>query len=338
MDRNRELSSLLNDLLLRIVKMPHDKRSSFYKILENIEKLALISPDSEDLKLTNNSLKELRKSIKVFEPYRDVRKVCLFGSARTNKEVQEYQMAKEFANLITRQGFMLITGAGSGIMEAGNCGAELNTSFGLNISLPYEQKPNLFIPENRLIEYKYFFVRKIVFVKESDATVLFPGGFGTFDEGYENFVLLQTGKCSPRPIIMLEHPDNNYWQKWLDFTKEQMLANGFIDKDDLSLFKIKKDVQEAVNEITNFYKVYHSLKYEKNFTCIRLNHALSETVIRELNLKYKDILKQGKIVQYVGNDKMPCEEYPDKPRLCFDFNRFNYNKLIGMIDFINQSA
>jgi len=339
MEENKELRSLINDLFLKIEKMPNDQQYYFYKILENIEKLATNPHDLGDLKLTNTAIKELRRSLKIFEPYRDIRKVCLFGSARTKTNVKEYAMAKEFASQITKRGFMLITGAGSGIMEAGNSGAELNSSFGLNIKLPYEQRPNAYVPESRLMEYKYFFVRKIVFIKESDATVLFPGGFGTLDEGFENLVLLQTGKCAPRPIILIEDPATNYWQEWLHFIKTQMLTtNEFINADDLSLFKIKTNVNEAVEEILNFYRVFHSLKYVKDFACLRLNQALPASVIKELNLKYKSILKQGEIVQYLDNVFMPCEKYPDKPKLCFSFDRFNYNTLIEMIYFINQSV
>ncbi|MFA4989025.1 MAG: LOG family protein, partial [Candidatus Omnitrophota bacterium] len=192
----------------------------FREILSTALKLGRESGDRGDLKLVNNALKELRYSFKIFSPYRKVKKVIIFGSARSKDSSAEYRMAEEFSRQMSARGYMIVTGGGPGVMEAGNRGAEPGREFALNIRLPFEQKPNPYIDEkDKIINFKYFFTRKLTFVKETDATALFPGGFGTLDEGFEMITLMQTGKSRPRPIILMEPEGSNYWSSWMNFVK-----------------------------------------------------------------------------------------------------------------------
>ena len=230
------------------------------EILTTAIKLGKESNDKGDLKLVNNALKELRYSFKIFSPYRNVKKVIIFGSARSKNSSAEYKMAEEFAKKLTEKGYMVVTGGGPGVMEAGNKGAKEGKDFALNIRLPFEQKPNPYIDEkDKIINFKYFFTRKLIFVKETDATALFPGGFGTNDEGFEMLTLIQTGKSKPRPIVLMEPRGSRYWADWKHFVNNQLLKNGFIDKKDFNLFRIVKSVDEAIKYIEDFYRIYHSI-------------------------------------------------------------------------------
>jgi len=211
------------------------------EMLVTIAKIGEEKMDIGDMKLVNTTLKELRYAFKVFSAYRDRRKVTIFGSARTNPSDREYKIAEAFAKAAADSSFLVITGSGPGIMEAGNKGAGTAHSFGVNIRLPFEQQPNPYIAgDSKLVNFKYFFTRKLMFIKESDATVLLPGGFGTMDEGFEVMTLFQTGKCRPMPIIMLEPAGGTYWKKWLTFIKKGILDMGYISEDDLKIFKIMR--------------------------------------------------------------------------------------------------
>lgn len=310
------------------------------EMLTTFAKLALETEDIGDIKMINTALKELRYSFKLFAPYRDTRKVCMFGSARTAENIDEYRMAYEFSNKITQMGYMIITGAGSGIMEAGNRGAVLNSSFGVNIKLPFEQTPNSYIAHNeKLMTFKYFFNRKVIFIKESDATVLFPGGFGTHDEAFETLTLIQTGKCSPRPIVLLAAPDNDYWDHWMEFIQKKLFDQNFISLDDLSLFTITSNVDQAIEEIINFYRIYHSVRYLRDqTTIIRLNAELSDSTLAHLTHEFQDIIVSGGI-EKVHPDQLDInsEQFPDKHLIIFKFDRFHYGRLIQLIRQINSS-
>ncbi|NQY73474.1 MAG: TIGR00730 family Rossman fold protein [Candidatus Margulisbacteria bacterium] len=306
--------------------------------LFSLIKMAKEHHDSLDWRLIRTFLNELRDSFKVFTPYRDIRKVCMFGSARTKPQDPEYKMAELFAKKITHEKYMVITGAGSGIMEAGNKGAHKDKSFGVNINLPFEQDANPYIAfDTKLVSYKYFFTRKLMFTKESDAAVLFPGGFGTLDEGFESLTLIQTGKSKPRPVLLMSTPDNMFWEQWVKTIKKQLLEQGLISEQDLKLFKIVKNVDEAVNIILNFHRIYHSVIFSDGYCIIRLNQSLSDNNIQELNDLYKDIIISGKIT---SAGPLPIEkrfkEFLDKPRLGFNFDNFSFGRLTQMIDTINQ--
>lgn len=308
------------------------------EILTTTVKLGMESQDKGDLKLVNNALKELRYSFKIFSPYRNIRKVIIFGSARSKKESAEYKMAEEFSRKLTKRGYMIVTGGGPGVMEAGNKGSETGKDFALNIRLPFEQKPNPYIHEKeKLINFKYFFTRKLIFVKETDATALFPGGFGTQDEGLEMLTLIQTGKSRPRPVVLMEPKGSFYWSAWMDFVNNQLVKEGFIKKEDLSIFRIVKSVDQGIKYIEDFYRVYHSLRYVLGLTVLRLNREISDDRLKLINREFKDILTSGEIKVALPTEKEVLEkEFLNLPRLAMNFNLRDYGRLFEMIHLINK--
>jgi uncharacterized protein (TIGR00730 family) len=307
-------------------------------IIATAIKLGMETSDIGDLKLVNNALKELRYSLKIFTPYRDTKKVAIFGSARTAPSAPEYVLAERFAKEITKKGYMVVTGGGPGIMEAGNKGAAKGKDFALNIRLPFEQKPNPYINEKeRLINYKYFFTRKLLFIKETDATVLLPGGFGTHDEGFELLTLVQTGKARPRPIVLLEPETSSYWKLWKNFIDKELAEKGFISKEDFNLFYIANTVDDAISYIDRFYSVYHSIRYVSEFTVLRLNRQISKKRLASLNKTFKSIISKGKIIcSGPLEQEKRNKEYLELPRLVMRFDRRGYSKLFDMIHCINN--
>src|SRR5213076_3194381 len=244
-----------------------------------------------DLKLINRSIKEMRYTAKVFAPFQHLRKVAVFGSARTSADSPEFKVAKDFAREMVAQNFMVITGGGDGIMGAAQRGAGREHSFGLNIRLPFEQRANETIHgDPKLINFNYFFTRKLNFVKETHALALFPGGFGTMDEGFEVLTLMQTGKARIIPVVMLDRPDGGYWETWMKFLTEHLFKFGYIDEDDFRLFKIVPNVADAVAEIVNFYSVYQSARWVGQELVIRIARKLSAGAVAELNEKFVDIV------------------------------------------------
>ena len=295
--------------------------------------------DRGDLKILNTTLKELRWAFRVFRPYRSVRKVSIFGSARTPKQQAAYQTAKQFGKLMAESGWMVITGGSSGIMQAGNEGAGRANSFGMNIRLPFEQAANPEIQNDRkLINFKYFFTRKLIFVKESDAICLFPGGFGTLDEGFEALTLVQTGKMMPRPIVLVESKGGSYWRSWLAFMRQSLLRTKMIDPSDMNLFQVAGSAQEAHDLIANFYRNYHSMRFVGDHLVIRLKEKPSSKTLEKINRSFKDIVLKGKIEisgPLAAESSEP--ELARLPRLVFHYDRRSYGRLKQMIDFINES-
>ncbi len=296
--------------------------------------------DRGELKILNSTLKEFRYAFKVFDRYADRRKVSIFGSARTPVESPVYQHTKRFAARLAERGFMVITGAGPGIMRAGNEGATREKSFGVNIRLPFEQEPNDIIAgDEKLINFKYFFTRKLSFVKESDAIVLFPGGFGTLDEGFETLTLLQTGKCDPLPVVMMDVPQGNYWTEFDEYVRSTLLRKGLIAPADLNLYRYTTDVEKAVAEIETFYRNYHSMRYVEDLVIMRLNKPPTPALIERLNQDYKDILVAG------ASFEIPTTPHPAErneptdvlalPRVTFRFVRKQFGRLRRLIDEIN---
>lgn len=309
----------------------------FRQMFTTVIKLHLDQADEFDLHLLNTALKELRHAFRIFQRYREIPKVTVWGSARVKPDSREYQLAENFAKLIVKHGYMVITGGGGGVMEAGNRGAG-DKSFAVNISLPNAQKPNPFIARGeKLIEFKYFFTRKLIFVKESNATVLFPGGFGTNDEAFEILTLFQTGKGSPRPILLINTPGSSYWKNWLNFVKKELVGGKFISKDDLNLFRIVNSAEDAVREIVNYYRVYHSIRFVGPQTILRLNQELTADQIKELNKKFADILLDGEIVSGGPTaEEIKDKDCPNLPRLIMHFDRHRYGRLSEMIRLINR--
>lgn len=329
-----------DNLISKLAKLfsSPDTEELLREILTTAVKLGLESHDKGDIKLVNNALKELRYSFKIFSPYRDVKKVIIFGSARSSNTSPEYKMAEEFSRKITAKGYMVVTGGGPGVMEAGNKGAKPGKDFALNIRLPFEQKPNPYIDEKqRLINYKYFFTRKLTFIKETDATTLFPGGFGTNDEGFEALTLVHTGKSKPIPILLMQPKGSTYWSDWKCFLNNQLVRNGFINKEDLDLFKIIGNVNEAIKYIENFYRIYHSIRYTSGLTVLRLNRKLSDKTLKLINQQFKDILTEGSInLSPPTKEEIQKKEYLDLPRLVMKFNQRDYGRLLELIRVINR--
>ena len=291
-----------------------------------------------DLKLINRSLKDLRYAAKVFAPFQKFRKVAVFGSARIPPGEPEAKVAEDFARRMVAQKYMVITGAGDGIMGAAQLGASREHSFGLNIRLPFEQRPNAVIDgDPKLINFNYFFTRKLNFVKETHAFALFPGGFGTHDETFEVLTLMQTGKARIIPVVMLDRPEGIYWESWMKFLNDHLLKNGFISPEDFAFFRIVHDVDEAVAEIMRFYKVYHSARWVGEEYVMRLCRRLPDEVIVDLNEKFSDILRSGKIVQGTAlrQEKNEPESW-ELPRLIFTPYRRNFARFRQLIDAINS--
>ncbi|MFH0876706.1 MAG: TIGR00730 family Rossman fold protein [Candidatus Omnitrophota bacterium] len=330
----------LDNLIDELVRQCSGAQSGYLmrEILTTAVKLGKESSDAGDLKLVNNALKELRYSFKIFSPYRDVKKVIIFGSARSKTTSAAYKMAEEFAQKLTAKGYMIVTGGGPGVMEAGNKGSRVGREFALNIRLPFEQMPNPYIDEkDKIINFKYFFTRKLIFVKETDATALFPGGYGTNDEGFEMLTLIQTGKSKPRPVVLMEPKGSTYWSAWKHFVNSQLVKNGFIRKEDLNLFHIASTVDEAIGYIEDFYRVYHSIRYVSGLTVLRLNKEISAKTLKLVNLKFKDILTSGEIKVSPPIDKeIVSGEHLSLPRLVMNFNLRDYGRLVEMIAMINR--
>src|SRR5213596_2070508 len=292
-------------------------------VVENALKLLHDVEDRGDVRVIQTAIRELRYAFKLFAPYSQTRKVTIFGSARTQPNKTEYKQAVEFARKITSAGFMVITGAGPGIMQAGHEGAGPEKSFGANIRLPWEQAANPIIQHNKkLITFKYFFTRKLTFVRHSEAIVLFPGGFGTLDEGYEALTLMQTGKSRLMPLVLIDRPGGTHWKTWDKNIREHLLRNQLIAEDDLHLYQITDDTDQAVRSITRFYRNYHSMRFVKDLLVIRLNHAPSDSAVRGLNEDFADIVMGDKIrVIEATPEKEEDKDVPELPRIAFGFNR-----------------
>ena len=284
-----------------------------------------------DLKMYNRSLKELRYAARLFAGYRQFRKVSIFGSARTAPEAPEARAAERYAHRMSEEGFMTITGGGAGIMGAAQRGAGAENSFGLNIRLPFEQGANVTINgDPKLINFNYFFTRKLNFMKESHAIALFPG--------FEALTLLQTGKAKMIPLVLVDEPNGHYWETWEAFMRGHLLKLGLISEEDFSLFRLTRDVEEAVAETVGFYKVYQSSRYVGQQMIIRLAHRLTDATVEDLNERFGDILRAGRFVQGTALRQEKNEpEFADLPRLIFTPNRRNFGRMRLLIDAINTS-
>ena len=316
-----------------------DLRTLLYRdIFLNALKCQRDELDILDLKIINRALAEFRHAACVFKPYRRFRKVSIFGSAREPKGSPYYELAVRFAHHLVEKGFMVITGAASGIMKAGIEGAGLRNSFGVNILLPFEKGLAKIIRDDpKVVRFKYFFTRKIFFVMEADAVTLFPGGFGTHDEGFEVLTLLQTGKAPPMPVILMELPGENYWETWDRFIRRQLLARGFISAEDLSFYKITRSPEEAIDWITSYYSTYHSLRQVRDKLVIRLEKELKDAHVRRLNDMFQDLIESGKIFKTRALPEEKDEpNLRSKPRIAFAYNRKSAGRLNEMILTINE--
>jgi len=310
------------------------------QIRETADKLLRDGAARGDVKLVNTALKELRYAFKVLAPYRHMRKVSIFGSARLPPSDPAYQAAVKFGRLAAEANWMVITGAASGIMEAGHEGAGREKSIGVNILLPFEQEANPIIRgDAKLMHLKYFFTRKLLFVKESDAVALFPGGFGTQDEGFEVLTLVQTGKSQLIPIVMVDAPGGDYWLHWQKFVTDVLLPRGLISPADLALFKVTDSMEEAIREVLGFYRVYHSMRYVAGDLLLRLKHAPSAELLDRIRTEFHDIVVGG---TFEMTKALPAEANDvavrELPRLRFRFDRKSLGRLRMLVDVINRET
>ncbi|GIX04645.1 MAG: Rossman fold protein, TIGR00730 family [Planctomycetaceae bacterium] len=308
------------------------------ELRQTIDKLERDRASRGDLKILSRALRELRYAFKVFSPYRRNKKVTVFGSARTPPEHPDYQLSVQFGRRMANAGWMVITGAGGGIMEGAHVGAGQAMAMGVNILLPFEQEANYIISKDeKLVTFRYFFTRKLMFVKETHAVALFPGGFGTQDELFETLTLLQTGKRDLLPVVCIDHSGGTYWKTWYDYVRQELLGRRLISPEDLSLFKITDDLDNAISEILHFYAVYDSMRYVQDRLVIRLKYPPSQELLDRLNVEFADLLTSGKI------ERVPTHpfEYDDDhvrhlPRIALRFNRRSPGRLRQMIDVLNR--
>lgn len=316
------------------------KGDIYAQMRRTVERLEADGTTRGDLKILSKTLSELRYAFRVFQPYRRRRKVTVFGSARTKPEHPNYQQAVAYARAMAGHGWMTITGAGHGIMEAGHVGAGIDLSMGLNIHLPFEQSANPIIEgDPKLVTMKYFFTRKLMFVKECSAVTSLPGGFGTLDETLEVLTLLQTGKQTMLPVVLLDAPGGDFWRHFGEFVTRTLLADGLISNDDESLFLITDSLESAVEETLKFYRVYHSLRYVGDHLVLRISQRLSPEDLDSLNSEFADIVVAGKIEQVEALPEERNEpELVTLPRLRLQFNRKQLGRLRKMINRINETC
>jgi uncharacterized protein (TIGR00730 family) len=320
--------------------VPEHRSTLITEIKETADKLAADGATRGDLKILSRVLRELRYAFKVFTPYRRQFKVTVFGSARTAREHPAYVQSVEFGRRMAEAGWMVVTGAGSGIMEGAHVGAGQEMSMGVNIMLPFEQESNAVISrDQKLVHLKYFFTRKLLFVKEVHAVALFPGGYGTQDEGFETLTLVQTGKRDPMPIVLVDEPGGTYWTAWYRFITDELLRRELISEADLALFKVTDSVDEAVREIIGFYSTYNSMRYIRDRLVLRLNREPSDALVERLNHEFTDILEEGRIAKTaVHRLESDDEHLKNLPRLTLMFNRRDFGRLRQMIDVLNRDV
>jgi uncharacterized protein (TIGR00730 family) len=327
-----------------LISEKEDRRANVADLVQTIketaDKLAVDGSTRGDLKILSRTLRELRYAFKVFSPYRRQRKVTVFGSARTQSDEPAYLQAVELGRVMAEAGWLVVTGAASGIMEAGHRGAGREASMGLNIMLPFEQSANPVIAgDPKLVHMKYFFTRKLMFVKECDAVVCLPGGFGTLDEAMEVITLLQTGKRDMIPVVLLDPPGGQYWPALIDFVNNHLLKARMISPDDSHLYKVTDSYEAARDEVLQFFRVYHSMRYVKQDLVLRLREPLHPLLLEAINAEFIDLLADGDFQQ---REALPLErdeaELAKFPRLVFHFNRRNLGRLRALIDVINRGS
>jgi uncharacterized protein (TIGR00730 family) len=313
----------------------------FTEMIASLYRLSQQDPTSGDMTLFKRSMAELRYAQRVFAPYRNMRKICIFGSARTRPPAPIYECARNFARLMTEAGFMTITGAGDGIMSAAQHGAGAAQSFGLNILLPFEQRPNEVIRDDpKLVTFRYFFTRKLTFLREASAVAVFPGGFGTLDEALEVLTLMQTGKARLIPLVFVDQPGGTFWKSFVHYVSEYLGSSKLISPEDFHLFKLTNSLTEARDEILRFYANFHSYRFVGPYLVIRLQRALSEARLALLKKEFLSIIDPpGEMFQ---SQALPQEanepEIAHLPRLCLTFNRIHFGFLRLLLDRLNDEA
>jgi hypothetical protein len=329
---NAPLQESAQTLLEHFGELSPHKKAIFY------EALRLVSEEHNvaDMKMMSKVLRETRRGLKVFRPYQTARKVSIFGSARTPASNPRYAQVRDCAAALRDKGFMIITGGGGGMMQAANEGAGFEHSFGINISLPMEQRPNPIVEGSpRHFYCQYFFTRKLFFLKESDAVILTPGGFGTLDETFETLTLLQTGRNPPMPVVLLEAPGEDYWGPFMRSWVRRLINDGLISPDDQHLMFHTDNIHAAVKHIYHFYENYHSFRYADDWVVLRLLNPLSDDSVERLNAEFDDVLYTGRIEQLYQWPESDDECYSHMPRLRFHLDRHRTNVLPQLIRRMN---
>lgn len=323
-----------------IIQLAGGKASSFesdliFQQIQNSLKMLAEGHDIGQLKLITRSLKEMRYAYRIFNAYGGARRISIFGSSRTPEDHPDYRLAKEFSALMVHEGWMCMTGAANGIMKAGHEGSKKESSFGLSIRLPFESTSNEIIEgDPKLIIFRYFFTRKLMFMSHSDALAAFPGGFGTMDELFEALTLLQTGKASIVPIVLLEGTPGQYWKHWERYILDYFLDNGWIGEEDVHFYYLAHSAEDAKQHVQKFYRRYHSSRYVKDQLVIRLHEPLHPDQLDLLNEKFSSLVQSGKMV--LSNPFPEENELLDLPRLSFHHTRRQFGKIRALIDQINS--
>ena len=300
-------------------------------------RLAEEHTDSLDLKLARAAMAEMAEAFRVFRPYRQAPKVTFFGSARTLPDDPLYDQTRRLAERLAEHGWMVVTGAGPGIMAAAMEGAGREQSLGVNIRLPHEQGANEFIAQDpKLVEMRYFFTRKLMLIKESDGYAVLPGGFGTLDEAFELLTLLQTGKAQPAPLVLLDVPGGSYWQGWEHFLEGEVMSRALVSPEDRALFTVTSDVDEAVTEILGFFRNYHSCRWVGDLLVMRLRQAPTRPQLAALSEQFADIITSGSIrpTKPLAPERS-TQDYLELPRVALRFDRIHYGRLRQLIDALN---
>ncbi len=335
--RDPELASLLTALLERAeaVYGPSDGGGFLGDIVSTCLRYAGPETSRAELKLIQGALRDMRRAFRAFAPYRDVRKVAVFGSARTTPGSADWEQARRFSERIVERGWMVITGAGGGIMAAAQGGAGRDSSFGVNIRLPFEQDANAVIAgDPKLVNFRYFFTRKVTFIKEAHALALFPGGFGTHDEGFETLTLIQTGRSEILPMVFVDEPGGSYWGDWRTYVESHLRQRGLISDEDMALFRVTDDVNEAVDEVIQFYRNYQSSRFVGDQLVLRVRRAPGDEQLESLNDEFRDLLVRGRI-EVGGPLEAEADDVPELPRIVLDYDRRRTGRLRRLIDRLN---
>lgn len=330
-----EIDAILEDLVDSLGRA--DDSELLFEMLVSAYRMGVEGFDRGELKLVNTALKEIRYAFGLFQPFHEVRKVSIFGSARTKRDDPAYQCAHDMGAAMAERDWMIMTGAGPGIMQAGIEGAGAENSFGINILLPFESEAVPIIADDpKLINFRYFFTRKLTFMKESHGFALLPGGFGTMDESFELLTLMQTGKQPLAPVVLLDPPGGTYWESWLHFVNEELLDNGLISPADLALVKLTDSVEDAVDEICGFYARYHSMRYVGSRLILRLSEDIEDSLLESINDEFADIVEKGSIERTdATQSELEDNDAVDLSRLSMHFNRASFSRLRTLIDRVN---
>lgn len=335
---DEQTTEVINDLVRSVGGDPETFEGRLVtQLIQTSLKLIPDGHDTGQVKLINSALKEMRYAYRIFNRYRGTQKISIFGSARTPEDHPDYVAARSFSRAIAERGWMSITGAGDGIMKAGHEGPTRESSFGLSIRLPFETTANTVIEgDPKLINFRYFFTRKLMFLSHAEAVAVFPGGFGTQDELFEALTLVQTGKSNIVPIVMIEGEGGVYWHHWSQYLKKNLLDNGWVSEEDPSLFHITTDINDAVDHIVGFYRVYHSSRYVRDTFVIRMHQDLTNEQVEQLNDEFASLVRTGRIVRTSALQEE--DDHLDLPRLCFEHTRRDFGLMRRLIDRINSFA